>query len=70
MKMILVAQLNISHALEMGNTTTVDASTQLLRLCDLQWSEFAASTQRNLSEISRNGVDFLLLTADECCHFE
>ena len=59
-----VAQLNMAHALEMGNTATVDASTQFLKLCDLQWSEVAASAHRNLSERSRNGVDFLPLTAD------
>ena len=59
-----VAQLIVAHALEMANPTTVDASTQFLKLCDLQWSEVVASAHKNLSEISRNGVYFLLLTAD------
>ena len=59
-----VAQLNMTHALETGDTATVDASTNFLKLCDIQWSEVTASAYRNLSERNRNGVDFLPLTED------
>ena len=59
-----VAQLNMTHALETGDTATVDTSTNFLKLCELQWSEVTASAHRNLSERNRNGVDFLPLTED------
>ena len=59
-----IAQLNMTHALETGDTATVDASTNFLTLCDLQWSEVTASAHRNLSERNSNGVDFLPLTED------
>ena len=59
-----IAQLNMTHALETGDTATVDASTNFLKLCELQWSEVTASAHRNQSERNRNGVDFLPLTGD------
>ena len=59
-----VAQLNMTRALETGDTATVDTSTNFLKLCEMQWSEVTASAHRNLSERNRNGVDFLPLTED------
>ena len=59
-----VATLNMTRALEIGDTKVVDASTGFLKLCDLQWSEVSTSAHRNLSERKRNGVEFLPLTED------
>ena len=59
-----MAEVRLVQALQRRDTDTAEESKQLIKLCELQWTQVSAIALQKLLEHKQNGVKLLPLTED------